>query len=133
MATHERMNPPGLFDAGVMSYSQVMRSRGATFIQVAGQAALGTDLQVLAPGDFAGQVAAALANLRIALAAAGATPADVNLVRIYVVGHRADYVAVLQGALRGFFGDTLPPGTLVGVAALAMPELLVEIEATAIV
>ncbi len=133
MAVHQRINPPGLFDASAMAYSQVQRSVGGTFVQVAGQAALDASLNVIGAGDFSAQVDAALGNLAIALEAAGARRSDVNLVRLYVVGVSPERIPVLQTALRAFFGSELPPGTLVGVAALAMPELLFEIEATAVV
>jgi enamine deaminase RidA (YjgF/YER057c/UK114 family) len=46
---------------------------------------------------------------------------------------QAGYVPVLKLALEEFFGAALPPGTLVGVASLAMPGLLIEVEATAVV
>ena len=134
MATHERLNPSGLFDAGVLAYTQVMKSRGETIVHIAGQAALSASLEVIGANDFEAQTRACFENLGIALQGAGATPTDVASLRIYVVGHRAEYVPILKEALLGFFGaDALPPGTLVGVASLAMPELLIEIEATAVV
>lgn len=71
-------------------------------------------------------------NLGHALAAAGAKPTDVNSIRIYVVDMRSEYVPVLKQALEGFFGEALPPGTLVGVASLSMTGLMIEVEATAI-
>jgi enamine deaminase RidA (YjgF/YER057c/UK114 family) len=132
MATHERLNPSTLFDARVLAYSQVMRSTGGTFIQVAGQAALDRDLQLVGAGDFAAQARQCFENLGHALAAAGAKPADVNSIRIYVVDMQAGYVPVLKQALEEFFGAALPPGTLLGVASLAMPGLMIEVEATAV-
>ena len=133
MATHVRLNPQGLLDATTMAYSQVMVSSGTRFVQIAGQAAIDAQFNVIAAGDFAAQTAAVMANLAIALEAAGAGPADVNSVRIYVVDLRAECIPVLQDALQRFFGaGKLPTGTLVGVAALAIPGLLIEIEATAI-
>lgn len=133
MATHERINPPGLFDASALSYSQAMVSRGGTLVQIAGQAALDAELRLVGEGDFAAQAAQCFRNLDVALAACGARRADVNGLRIYVVAFDGTQVQVLATALREFFGpDALPPGTLVGVAALAMPGLLLEIEATAV-
>jgi enamine deaminase RidA (YjgF/YER057c/UK114 family) len=133
MAIHERLNPPGLFDASVLAYTQVMKSRGGTVVHIAGQAALSPSLEVIGADDFEAQTRACFENLGIALQGAGATPADVANLRIYVVGHRGEYVPILKDALLAFFGpDALPPGTLIGVASLAMPELLIEIEATAV-
>jgi enamine deaminase RidA (YjgF/YER057c/UK114 family) len=133
MARHERVNPPGLFDARRLSYSQAMRSHGTTFVQIAGQASLDEDLRVVGAGDFEAQVSKCFSNLARALAACGALPSDVNSVHLYVVGFDGSQVPGLAAALREFFGpDALPPGTLLGVQALAMPDLLLEIEATAV-
>lgn len=132
MATHERLNPPALFDARLLAYSQVMKSTGGVLVQIAGQAALDRNLQLVGAGDFAVQARQCFENLGHALDAAGAKPADVNAVRIYVVDMHAGYVPVLKQALEGFFGEALPPGTLLGVASLAMPGLLIEVEATAV-
>ncbi len=133
MARHERLNPATLFDARVLAYSQVMKSTGGTLVQVAGQAALDRELRLVGEGDFAAQTRQCFENLGHALDAAGAKPADVNSIRIYVVDMRPDYVPVLKQALEGFFGEALPPGTLVGAASLSMPGLLIEVEATAVV
>jgi enamine deaminase RidA (YjgF/YER057c/UK114 family) len=133
VATHDRLNPPTLFDARLLAYSQVMKSTGGTFIQIAGQAALDRNLALVGEGDFAAQARQCFENLGHALDAAGAMPADVNSIRIYVVDMRPDYVPVLKQALEEFFGEALPPGTLVGVASLSMPGLLIEVEATAVV
>lgn len=134
MATHQRYAPPQLFDASLLAYSHVMKSTGTSFIQVAGQAALDRDLRIIGEGDFAAQTAACFEGLAASLSAAGAKPSDVNGIRIYVVDMQPDYVPVLKDALLGFFGpDALPPGTLLGVAALSMPGLLIEVEATAVV
>jgi enamine deaminase RidA (YjgF/YER057c/UK114 family) len=133
MATIRRINPPTLFDASRLSYSQVTISQGSTLIHVAGQAALDRDLQLVGAGDFPAQTRAAFDNLRHALAAAGAGPEDVVALRIYVVGLGPDCIAPVQQALEDFFpADAKPPGTLLGVAALAMPGLLIEVEASAV-
>lgn len=133
MGTIQRVNPATLFDAGALSYSQVAISRGTTLIHVAGQAALGVDLQVVGAGDFERQTRVAFENLRLALHGAGAAPEHVVSLRIYVVGLDATRIPPVQQALESFFpAGAKPPGTLLGVAALAMPELLIEVEATAV-
>jgi enamine deaminase RidA (YjgF/YER057c/UK114 family) len=134
MATHHRLNPPGLFDPTPLAYHQVQISAGTRFIHVAGQAAIGQDMAPVGEGDFAAQMAASFGNLRVALTAAGATPQDVCSLRIYVVTGQLDQTPVLIEGLRNFFGsDATPPATLIGVAALALPALMIEIEATAII
>ncbi|MDJ0848849.1 MAG: Rid family hydrolase [Myxococcota bacterium] len=85
-------------------------------------------------GEAAAQADQALANLGAALAAAGATPADVTSLRIYVVDYRPEQAMALGAPLQRFFGDAPPPAqTLIGVQALGMPGMLVEIEASAVV
>lgn len=133
MGTIRRVNPPTLFDASALSYSQVAISQGSTLIHVAGQAALDRDLQVVGADDFGEQTRFAFENLRLALAAAGAAPEHVVSLRIYVVALGPDCIAPIQQALESFFPPgSRPPGTLIGVAALAMPGLRIEVEAAAV-
>ena len=84
-------------------------------------------------GHFAGQAQQAYRNLGLALEAAGATPADVTKLTTYVVGYSPLLLPDLGAARRALFGDSLPASTLVGVAHLARPELLIEVEAIAVV
>jgi enamine deaminase RidA (YjgF/YER057c/UK114 family) len=81
------------------------------------------------PGDPAGQARAALAIIAAALADAGLGIGDVVRTRMYVTDPaHADAVATVHGEV---FGDVRPASTLVVVAALIEPGLLVEIEADA--
>ena len=51
----------------------------------------------------------------------------------HVVGHTPDKLQVIGAAIADFFGDTAPAAnTLIGVQALALPEFLIEVEATAV-
>jgi enamine deaminase RidA (YjgF/YER057c/UK114 family) len=83
-------------------------------------------------GSFEGQVALAFDNVRLALAAAGCIPADAVQVRIYVVDLDPAKIDPIKAALADLFGDDGPPDSLIGVAALAMPELHIEIEVLAV-
>jgi enamine deaminase RidA (YjgF/YER057c/UK114 family) len=133
MSKIQHLNPPTLFDASRLSYSQVTISQGSTLVHVAGQASLDTHLSVVGAGDFAAQTRTAFDNVRLALEAAGARPEHVVALRIYVVALGPDRIAPVQQALESFFPpDAKPPGTLIGVAALAMPDLLIEVEASAV-
>lgn len=81
-------------------------------------------------GDAAGQARAALRIIEAALTEAGFELADVVRTRMYVTDARdADAVARVHGDV---FGEIRPAATLVVVAALVEPELLVEIEAEAV-
>lgn len=72
-------------------------------------------------------------NLRRALAAAGATPADVVSVRAFIVGMDEHSGEAVFPPVLAMFGGTAPAVTAVGVTTLAAPDLLVEIEAIAVV
>ena len=133
MASHQRLNPGGLFDSASWGYHQVQVSTGQRIIHFAGQGALDTAANVIGVGDFRAQMSACLANIDIACRAAGVTRGDIAMLRLYVVNHQPDDIPVMIEILTGFFGsDATPPATLVGVACLAMPDMMIEIEAVAV-
>ncbi|MGO4599539.1 RidA family protein [Terrabacter sp. 2RAF25] len=112
----------------VVGYSRAVRV-GDT-VHVAGTTAV-RDGRVVAPGDAYRQAQVALEILVAALVECGASPADVVRTRLYVTDMR-DWEAV--GRAHGeVFADVRPASTLVQVSALIEPDLLVEIEAEAIV
>jgi|SRR2546430_14730983 len=129
--TLNRLQPEGLPRPEM--YSQVVVATGGRTVYVAGQVSVDAAGLVVAPGDFAGQAQQAYRNLGLALEAAGATPADVTKLTTYVVGYSPLLLPDLGAARRALFGDSLPASTLVGVAHLARPELLIEVEAIAVV
>ena len=127
----ERLAPAGLFKHA--AYTQVVVARGRRLVFVAGQVSIDAQGTLVAPGDFAGQVRQVFANLRIALEGAGATPADVTKITIYVVGYKPELRPLLGEARSAVFGAAaLPASTLVGVQALAEPGFLIEVEAIAV-
>jgi enamine deaminase RidA (YjgF/YER057c/UK114 family) len=133
MAGHQRLNPDGLLDSKSWGYHQVQISTGTRIVHFAGQAALDREANVVGEGDFRAQMAACLANIDLACAAAAVARQDIASLRLYVVNHQAELVPTMIELLTGFFGaDHTPPATLIGVACLARPELLIEIEAVAI-
>ena len=78
----ERPNPTGL---PATTYAQVVVGRGSRLVFVSGQVSVDERGGVVAPGDFAGQVRQAHANLVAALSAAGATVGDVAKLTTFVV------------------------------------------------
>jgi enamine deaminase RidA (YjgF/YER057c/UK114 family) len=129
------MNPAGLPKVDV--YWQVSVATGSKLVFVAGQVAWDTDGVTVGEGDLAAQVERCYLNVGTALAAAGASFDHVAKLTAYVVDWTPDKMPLfLEGAGRAFakLGVTpVPPATLLGVAALDVPDHLVEIEATAVV
>jgi enamine deaminase RidA (YjgF/YER057c/UK114 family) len=131
---NESIQPEQLFPSAPFGFSQVVVSTGSRHIHCAGQTAWDKDMQPVGGMDLGKQMQKALENVGHALEAAGASPANVVRIITFVVDYRPEYAAVLGQAMAGFFEpDNLPAATLIGVQALAMPEFLVEVQATAVV
>ena len=98
----------------------------------AGQTAVDADGTPQHAGDMAKQLTVALDNLEAVLAEAGMDLGNVVRLNIYTTDVDAlfEHYGVL--AARTGVSQVAPPGTLLGVARLAFPELLVELEATAV-
>jgi len=126
----EILNPPELFRG--VGFSQVVAARGSRVVFVSGQIALDREGNLVGPGDLAAQTRRVFENLRAGLAAAGAGFGDVVKLNYYVVGFRPEQLAVIR-EVRGRYLPAEPPAsTLVGVTALAMDGLLIEVEAIAL-
>jgi enamine deaminase RidA (YjgF/YER057c/UK114 family) len=131
MAQTQPVNPWKWQDA--LNFSQAIEVRGAQrVLYCAGQTSVDAEGVPMHAGDMAAQLDQALNNLETVLAQAGLTLAHV--VRLnYYTRDMAAYFAAAAG-----FGERLqragcrPSGTLLGVASLFHPDILVEIEATAV-
>lgn len=130
----ELLNPEGIPQPDV--YRQVAIATGSRTVYLAGQVARTADGEPVGPGDLAAQVEQAYLNVATALAGAGGSFADVAKLTIYVVDWSPEKMAALgEGVTRAAARlgiDPVRPITLLGVAALAEPDLLVEVEATAV-
>jgi enamine deaminase RidA (YjgF/YER057c/UK114 family) len=134
--TVTRINPPGLTPQP--AYHHVAVGTGSRLITVAGQVARDADGALVGEGDLAAQVAQSYRNVVTALAGADATVADLMSTTVYVVDWTPDKMDALMTGLitatseLGHDPGPLPPATLIGVSALADPELLCEIQVFAV-
>ena len=126
----ERIEPEGM--ASPDSYSQAMLARGSRLVFVAGQVAEDEHGDLVGGADLAAQSRHAFANVGRALAAAGARPDQVARITIYVVGLQMDQLPAIGVGRDALFGEHRPADTLLGVASLAHPGCLIEVEAIAV-
>jgi enamine deaminase RidA (YjgF/YER057c/UK114 family) len=112
----------------IVGYSRAVRV--GNVIEVSGTTAVDESGSVVGPGDAYRQTHFAIAKIEKALKQAGASLADVVRTRMYVTDiSRWEQVGRAHGE---YFKDIKPAATMVEVKALIAPDLLVEIEATAI-
>ncbi len=127
------INPPDLFDSQQYGFSQVVVAEGRHTVYCSGQVSWDAHEEIGAPGDLAEQSRRALRNVERAVNAAGGTLDDVVALRIYIVGDHIRNTSAVRRALLDTFGhERQPVATWLGVTALANPDFIVEIEATAV-
>jgi enamine deaminase RidA (YjgF/YER057c/UK114 family) len=117
-----------------MGYVQANEVYGAQrTLFCAGQTSVDDEGRPVHAGDMGAQLAQSLDNLRTVLGAAGAALSDVMRLNIYTTDVDLFFEAYGPAAARLAEAGCRPASTLLGVTTLAFPELLVEIEATAVV
>jgi enamine deaminase RidA (YjgF/YER057c/UK114 family) len=127
MAQKQIIDVPGLFDSRRLGYEQCIVM--GKVIYVAGQGGVDEQAQLVSP-EFEAQARQALLNVRLALDAAGASPADVTAVTVYLtdIANLPTYSAVKADVLP----EMRATGTAVEVSKLALPGMLFEVTVTAV-
>jgi reactive intermediate/imine deaminase len=123
------LNPPTLSEPA--GYSHVAEVSSGRTIYIAGQVAFDSAGKVVGKGDFAAQATQVFENLKLALAVAGATFDNVVKVNTYVTD--MSHLQTLRGIRGKYYGKSAPASTLVEIGKLAHPDLMIEIEAIAVV
>ncbi len=128
---HAIVNPAGLHDPVPFGYSHTASvPSGTDLVLVAGQYGSGPDGAVVST-EFAEQVRQAFTNLTTALSAHGLELRHVVQLRTYVVNYDFDKLGALTEVVQGRWATTPPLQTILGVASLALPDILFEVEAVA--
>lgn len=128
------LNPQGLPEPE--TYRQVSVATGSRTVFIAGQVARDAQGRPVGVGDLAAQVERSLRNVALAVESVGGTFSDIAKLTVYVVDWTPDKMKALgEGVARAATDeniDPLRPVTMIGVSALFDPDLLVEIEAIAV-
>ncbi|HXX37625.1 MAG TPA: RidA family protein [bacterium] len=124
-----RQVPAGAMWGPVVGYSRAVRAGNTIF--VAGTAAAGPDGKTIAPGDAYAQTKDVLGRIDRAVRELGGTMRDIVRTRIFVTDiSRWEEIGRAHGEV---FGEIRPATSMVEVRRLIDPEMLVEIEAVAVV
>ncbi len=113
-------------------YSHVVTIEGGKLIVLSGQISLNAAGELVGQGDFAAQTRQVFVNIGLALEAVGASYADIIKLTYYIVDYKGEYRQTLLDIRDEFIPTTnSPASTLIGIQTLALPDLIIEIEATA--
>lgn len=129
----EHLNPKTLFPSLPHGFSQIVLASGRKTVFISGQTAWDAERRIVGGSSLLEQARQALRNVQTAIEAAGGTSRDVVALRIYIVNYQAGSASAIGTVLREFFSpENAPASTWIGVSALAVPDFLIEIEATAV-
>ncbi|NHZ79812.1 RidA family protein [Massilia sp. CCM 8695] len=124
------INPAALYDGAPFGMSQATVDPASGLVFVSGQVDWDSNYQVK-HGDIEAQADSAVQNLLTVLEAANSSVDQLLQLRVYVRGELGEHMDKLVPVMARYFGAARPALTGIGVASLASPETLVEIEAVA--
>ncbi len=125
------INPDGMIDPTHFHFSQVaVTAPGARTVFLAGQGGHAPG-QPLSP-DFAEQTRQIFRNITTGLSSVGAATEDIVRLTVYIVGYDAERMTAYHAAQVEVLGEHRPAATLIPVEKLGAPDMLIEIEATAV-
>lgn len=128
----EFIKPANVFNQG--GYTPAVTVSDAKLVVVSGQVAWDADGKLVGVGDLRAQLVQVFENLKAVLEASGATFDHVVKLGIFVVDFKPEDRAIIVDVRNRYLNlDKPPASTLLGVQALAAPDLLVEVEALAVV
>jgi 2-iminobutanoate/2-iminopropanoate deaminase len=131
-AQTEFLKPSGL--APAHGYTHAVVTKPGKLIFLSGQVANDPSGQLVGKGDLKAQTEQVFANLKTALAAAGATFTDVVKITFYVKNYTPTDLPALRAIRDKYVNTAEPPAsTLVGVASLFQDDYLIEVDAIAVV
>jgi reactive intermediate/imine deaminase len=122
------LNPPTL--SAPTGYTHVVEVVRGKTVYIAGQVALDKSGHVVGKGDFSAQTTQVFENLKMALAAAGAT--FDNLVKVTTFVTDMSHITALRSIRAKYYGKNSPASTLVQIGKLANEDFMIEIEAIAV-
>ncbi len=122
----QTINPPTL--SKPTGYSHVVKAGNTVYI--AGQIAVNAKGEVVGAGDARAQAKQVFANLEAAVKAAGGAKEDIVSITTYLVSR--EHIPAYREARIAFFAENPPTSTLLIISGLAMPELLIEVSAIAV-
>ena len=130
----QHLQPAGLYDSLPNGYTHVVSvQEPVRWLFVSGQG--GEDADANLPDSFAQQADQALRNVKTALAAGGACMADVTKLTVLIVDHDLQRFEQWQNSIRQHWGGSgqppFPACTLIPVPKLALPGMLIEVDAIA--
>jgi len=130
--TKQFINPKELFVPP--GFTQVVTAQGGKMIFISGQVAFNEKMELVGKGDLRQQTTKVFENLQAALAAAGAGFKDLIKLNYYVVGLNTEALVILREIRNTYLSPENPPAsTLIGVAMLVNKDLLLELEAVAVI